>query len=360
MALLASACLGPTQVTLDIQKDPATKCEDLHEVSIVVAVEPLDAESRVEKDFVTATTQECDPATNKIGTLVVTPSDAHRAAIVVVVASGAKKASTQCKPNDYGDCIVARRRFSFSDHEQLRMPITLDIDCRGKPCDAYSTCRKGLCFDAETSASGGGTSTEPGATDDGGTNMDAAVTPDAVQPADDGGKDSGIDASQALAYCTTDNVLHCASGADGTDVACTTSCCETAAGSICGETCTASSRRCCTSADCGGDSCLRTSLAPGYCGSTTNDGGSDAGASTVYCDQSGNLVCGAAVCDGPTNSCCVSATTFCALAAHCDPGQTKKCCSSRDCPSIDGGAGGGCIIVAGQFPAGATPAGNCQ
>lgn len=163
-ATIAPGCQDPTQVTLDVRLASA-QCSEIHGTAITVGVQPADTEERVRSRFPTGQTTDCDAATKRIGTLVVTPSDADRAAIVVVAAYGARRDPTECQPPDYAGCIVARRRFSFSKHRRLTIPITIDPECANVPCDAFSTCRKGRCFDSETDPCEGGDcqGSEPGA-----------------------------------------------------------------------------------------------------------------------------------------------------------------------------------------------------
>ncbi len=89
---------------------------------------------------------------NEVGTLVVTP-DGERAAIVVVAGVGVP--SDTCVPPEYGpNCIVARRSFAFDDHHAATLPILLEFDCKGVPCNALSTCSGGVCITSEVDCSG--------------------------------------------------------------------------------------------------------------------------------------------------------------------------------------------------------------
>jgi hypothetical protein len=280
------ACQEPTQVTIDVRLATA-KCSEIHGTAINVGVFPSDTEEKVKSKFPNAQTTDCDDATGRIGTLVVTPSDEARASIIVITSYGNRRDPTECQPPMYTDCIVARRQFTFVAHRRLSLPITIDPTCVNVPCDAFSTCRKGFCFSSEAPAcEGGGDCLEPGETADGGTDPANAVdgsSPDVVTdgpgaPGDGG--DSGptvIDSGDGATSdgdsgpvaggisCDANGRIVCAplgSGCaiDGTKACCsstappTTMCVTTNAGS-----CPAShpdARWCCSDLDCGaGEKC---------------------------------------------------------------------------------------------------------
>lgn len=238
--MMTPGCQEPTQVTVDVRLVDA-RCDEIHGTAITVGVEPMDTEERIKSRFPTGQTSDCDPATRRIGTLVVTPSDEERAAIVVVAAYGARHDPTECQPPDYAGCIVARRRFSFSKHRRLTMPITIDPECANVPCDAFSTCRKGRCFDSEIAPCDGADceGSEPGSLKDGGVDLDAAVV-----------SDGGPVVNNASCEGT---LLHCG------DVPCPAPgrCCILQGSAVCdpsGNACPGA-QACCTSADCGGRGC---------------------------------------------------------------------------------------------------------
>ena len=131
-------------MTLELSLDRKARCQEIGSgTAITVGVEPTDTETRIATGFVTARTTQCDDDTGRIGTLVVTPGESGSRASVVVVAGYKGKDSATCMPPLYEGCIVARRRFAFSEHTRLRMPIVIDPDCAGVPCDAFSTCSNG-------------------------------------------------------------------------------------------------------------------------------------------------------------------------------------------------------------------------
>lgn len=188
------ACQEPTQVTVDVRLDTA-KCSEIHGTLINVGVFPEDTQDKVKQRYPNAQTTDCDEASARIGTLVVTPSDAERGSIIVITSYGPKHDPTECQPPLFTDCIVARRQFTFTKHRRLSLPITIDPTCVNVPCDAFSTCRKGACFPSEAEPCGAGERClEPGETAGGGTDLDAAVTPDAPGNDTGPGPDSGADA----------------------------------------------------------------------------------------------------------------------------------------------------------------------
>lgn len=174
----AEACLAPTQVTVVVETD--VPCGELKGVTLTVSDRPEGAET---KGFVTAETGECQ-AGGRVGTLVLTPSDSGRAAVVVV--AGVTRPARACNAaNGYEGCIVARRLVSFIDHTALVVPIRLEVDCLNVPCNAISTCSKGKCVSSETSCDGADCS-KFGVASDGGTSVveDAPTSNDATPPKD--------------------------------------------------------------------------------------------------------------------------------------------------------------------------------
>lgn len=231
------ACQEPTQVTLEVRIATAT-CAEINGTAINIGIRPADTEEKVRSKFPNAQTTDCDGATSRIGTLVVTPSEDDRASVIVVTSYGKRGDPTECQPPDYRDCIVARRQFTFTKHRRLSLPITIDPTCVNVPCDAFSTCRKGSCFSSEAeTCEGAGDCLEPGETANGGTDRDAAVDPD-----------TGASKPKPVAACDG-ATLRCG------DAPCEAGlkCCETASGAICQPACGV--QLCCSPGDCGGKTC---------------------------------------------------------------------------------------------------------
>lgn len=148
---LGQGCQDATQATLEIRMVKSELCPKSGGTGIAVGTDRDETEQRI-TTYVTAETRECDPSSGMIGSLVVTPGESGKAAIVVAVAFDATRArsSSECRPPAYAGCIVARRFLAFADHKNLRLPITIDPACLDVPCNATSTCRKGNCYDSRT------------------------------------------------------------------------------------------------------------------------------------------------------------------------------------------------------------------
>jgi hypothetical protein len=309
---LAPGCRDATQVTVEITLAKRATCAETNGTAITVGTDPVSTQQRVFDEFVTATTTSCTEATHQIGTLVVTPG-AGRASIIVVVAYDKTTVPSSCKPPLFKGCIVARRQFTFSDHQGLHLPITIDPDCKDVPCDAFSTCRTGKCFSTDVSCTED-SCPEPGALSDGGTNDDAAVvvdgstTTDGASPPVDGGTDGATDAPL----------------------------------------------------DAPGDGTLIADGPIGLDGPVVGGTGCNAGA----------LSCSGVPCGGQAQACCGLSS----IAALCNPGsptcgigQFRYCCTTNDCP-----AGHTCdLLIAGPLPPGPNvpplpppaplvPAGTCS
>ncbi len=284
---MAPGCRDATQMTLALSLTPRAQCTEVHGAAITVGTDPSATEARVREQYVTATTSACDPATRTIGTLVLTPGDSDSASVMVVVAYDQVTASS-CKPPAYQGCIVARRRFTFASHTHLTMPITIDPDCKDVPCDAFSTCRTGVCFDSNVACSGDACN-EPGATPDGGTSEAGVVVPDA-------GVDAPTDGDGAGDGAITDGATDGASDGAMTD---------------------------------------------GASDGASLDGATDSGTATDCVLPSDTLVCGGLACTGSAVSCCgtTSANATCNLAPCA--GTTRYCCRSTDCQN-----GKGCVRLA--------------
>jgi hypothetical protein len=266
-------CRGATQVTVEISLADRASCAEVHGTAITIGVDPADTEKRVASEFVNASTASCDPSSRSIGTLVVTPSVQGVASIVVVVAYADGVSPASCKPPLYTGCIVARRHFGFSTHQQLHMPITIDPDCRNVPCDAFSTCRTGKCFTSEATCEGN-SCVQPGDPGDGGTSdegvvPDGGIPDDSGEPGGDGSPvvDGGADAADDGASDAGTAATRCDPPGASATLTCGSQSCGGATNYCCGAneataTCRMSAcnagetRFCCQSADCGGNGCL--------------------------------------------------------------------------------------------------------
>jgi hypothetical protein len=258
-SIAVGSCRDPTQVTLAISIDPRLACSEISPgTAITVGVDPLQVEQNVDGKSVTTTTTQCDGASHSIGTLVVTPSDTQTGAVAIVV--GYAKNPVECRPPFFDGCIVARRRFVFIENTPLRIPVVIDPDCKGVPCDAFSTCSRGRCYPSLIECPDG-ICGKPGEQPDGApADEDAAVVPDAPQPPRDAGGDAPADAPPTDApqdtgvgstYCDMPgNDLYCSG------VLCNgpnNACCVTGGTAMCmvAVTCASGMRKCCKDVDCG-------------------------------------------------------------------------------------------------------------
>jgi hypothetical protein len=142
LIVVASSCREPTEVTLEITTQDL--CGKITGTAIYVSTDPQAVDKQVMSHSPEAFTRDCT-GTN-IGTLVLTPGTSS-GAIVVVAGYGTKDAK-DCYDDNYVNCIVARRSFSFVPHTRLHMPIELDLDCLNIPCDEGTTCNHGQCTSA--------------------------------------------------------------------------------------------------------------------------------------------------------------------------------------------------------------------
>lgn len=210
----------------------------------------------------------------------------------MVVAYDASIVPSSCRPPLYTGCIVARRQFSFSEYQQLHLPITIDPECKDVPCDAFSTCRTGKCFKSEVTCADG-RCLEPGDDGSGGTSDAGVVIPDAggdgAMPPVDAGSDSSADATT-----------------DGPDD-----------------------------------------------GGALGDGGIDLEAGpggAVGCNGTGLMCPAPTACGGTAQSCCGTGgdAPVCSPVGSCQAGSTRYCCRDADCT-----AGKFCIfVVSGPLPPG--------
>jgi hypothetical protein len=338
---LTPGCRDATQVTLEISLAPRAACAETNGTAITVGSATDVTERHVRDGAPTTTTSSCNDATREIGTLVVTPGEDGRASVIVVVSYDKAVPPSACMPPLFKGCIVARRQFAFADHKGLRMPITIDPSCKDVPCDAFSTCRTGTCFPAETPCAAG-TCTEPGDPGDGGTAeggtdaaLDGPATGDGGADAADGngevdGGDGGTLGGSNLITCNK-GALFCASSVCSSPGH---ACCESAAGTrtcIAGHQCTDVQKQyCCVAADCPADTvCLGATVKlAGECRPNVQ-----CNTNVLACPPTPGAT--PAVC-GPATAaaCCTTPTgTFCTPQPACVVGQPRYCCTDADCGS---------------------------
>jgi hypothetical protein len=107
--------------------------------------------TEIEGKAALTTTPECSSAgeLNRIGSIVVVPSDAKDGVFGVKLVAGVDRNADDCEAPAYEGCIVARRIMRFVPHTELFLPITLWQSCVGEPCEgAETTCARGQCITA--------------------------------------------------------------------------------------------------------------------------------------------------------------------------------------------------------------------
>jgi hypothetical protein len=240
----SEGCRTATQVELVVTYDGM--CTDLQEVAFIIGTDPGTAEGRIESNVFTTTTSHCEQGSpSRVGTLVVTPSDATGRASIIVLASFGQHVS-ECKPEKgYAGCIIARRAFAFVDHSALTLEIALERSCKDVPCDAVSTCKHASCVNSSVGCSGSGCS-EVGVSADGGTELVNApmspgeyvqAHPDAAPPtmpdastadAADGAPDAALEAAPGRCYpyapvtCSANGAAGGTTCSNSSDVCCQT------------------------------------------------------------------------------------------------------------------------------------------
>ncbi|HEY8078000.1 MAG TPA: hypothetical protein VIF62_27930 [Labilithrix sp.] len=350
---LVAACKTPTQVTVDVTL-VKSQCQQTNGTAIIAASDPASAEQRVDGGYPSAVTSSCadtpDQTKKEIGTLVLTPGDSDRGAVIVLVSFSKDHTAADCRPPLYTDCVVARRSFGFLDHQRLTLPIEIDYDCVNVPCDSTSTCRQGQCFSSQVDMTPGTDTFQPP-----GIEADGAVE-DVVVP-DAGGEGAPLnEAGMMVPYCNGSATpkLFCPDPATGNDVPCTLGNSQHCwAPSNGGPTCNTLPPTvpplCCSGNDCESGICNRPGADPGTCGVV--------GVMPPYCDGANALHCFGAgmsdvVCKGTSSFCCASQSNFCATGQSlmCTD-STKHCCASGDCLSgvcvRPGAAPGTCMAVQG-------------
>lgn len=191
LAVVVHGCKDPTQITVEVKTHVV--CADMRGVDVVAASDPRRAEERAAllttgPRFPSGSTTACTegPAPREVGTLVITPNG-DSGAVVVIAAFGQTNVKDCVAPQLPARCIIARRRFSFVENRRISMPIVLDPDCAGVPCNENSTCVGKKCVDSAVDCTGA-ECTQPGVAADGGIIEVDAFSPlvDGAPPDDDG------------------------------------------------------------------------------------------------------------------------------------------------------------------------------
>jgi hypothetical protein len=176
LALVLASCRSPTKVVLDLRTN--LPCSSVKGTTVGAAADPLSAEASTPAAGSTACA-----AGGELGTLVVVPRTGDSTRVAVRAILGVTVVPSACKPPEYAGCVVERRSIAFVSHEELDIPIALDAECVGVPCDATTTCVKGRCVSADVSCDADNTCRVEGDTPPG--------TPPNVPPPIDGSADGG-------------------------------------------------------------------------------------------------------------------------------------------------------------------------
>ncbi len=170
-----ASCREPTQMVVSFKTNA---CGDAPDLGIVTAPSLQEAQRRVAGGELTTTQTAC-VAPSMLGTLTLTPGGESGGTVVAVLALRGKRPEDCLRDPSVAGCITSRRRFAFLAHTPLAIEISLDLDCEGKACDAFTTCSRGSCVDARVECESNGTCSEPGHSLDGGLLPDAPPLPEA-------------------------------------------------------------------------------------------------------------------------------------------------------------------------------------
>jgi outer membrane protein assembly factor BamB len=147
MAGTCTACRAPTEITLELTTD--VPCASLSDVAITVGA----SATEVEGSASTVVTSQCDPATGRIGSLVLVPSggtdDAVAIRVTARVLQAGDPATGPCVAPYGPSCIVARRWLRYLPHTPVTLPVPLARSCAGLPCAPDETCDRGVCRSTE-------------------------------------------------------------------------------------------------------------------------------------------------------------------------------------------------------------------
>lgn len=142
VALLLLSCRSPTQITFEVTTD--ITCAEHKGTELTVG--PL---SEIDSRPSSSSRMECDPATGRIGTVVVVPSGDDDQDVATRFVLGIGKSPQRCIDDGFkGGCIVARRALRFIPHEPLTVAVPMRNECRDVVCPTGQTCVRGACVGA--------------------------------------------------------------------------------------------------------------------------------------------------------------------------------------------------------------------
>ena len=195
----AAGCRTATQITVEATTD--MHCVDHGGTTVTIgSLDTIASRSAAAAAFT------CDDTTHRIGSVVVVPSGANDAEVLIKVVSGVGVDPESCDaPDNAKRCIVAKRLLRFLPHESLTVDVSMRLDCRGVPCGDTETCVHGACVPAripDSNACIGSVGCDDGVLGgaDGGTDassdatIDATLSDAAIDSAPDSAIDAGVDA----------------------------------------------------------------------------------------------------------------------------------------------------------------------
>ncbi|HEU4538239.1 MAG TPA: hypothetical protein VFS00_29155, partial [Polyangiaceae bacterium] len=131
-----SSCREATQVKVDVWTD--LPCEETHGTALFVGR----AGDDLERKPPARVSLRCDPASKRLGGLVLVPTgDERDAELAFNLVTAVKVPSVdQCLAPAYEGCIVARRVLRYVPHTTLFLDVPMSANCVSVECDAKSTC----------------------------------------------------------------------------------------------------------------------------------------------------------------------------------------------------------------------------
>lgn len=128
-----SACLDPTQITLNVKTD--VPCASSKGVAFTGG-----KPGAVERAPSSTVTMDCNAG--DIGTLVATPTDDKDVAAAFLVVQGVDRPVAECAAAGFKGCIVQRRILRYLSHTPLTLPIQMHLVCKDQACGEFETCNR--------------------------------------------------------------------------------------------------------------------------------------------------------------------------------------------------------------------------
>jgi formylglycine-generating enzyme len=177
MAMALPMCASPTALTVTVYSE--ISCEK----KPVVGLSTAETNSQLRSKALATTSGACS-ADGKVGSVVLYPIDRTDGPVAVQIVSrpDGEDPATCTEQNNYRGCIVARRELRFTPNKNVELRVDLRLSCLDRPCDASSTCSRGVCVNAKVECA-----SSP-------CNEDALPSPPGDAGVDAGSQDAGTDA----------------------------------------------------------------------------------------------------------------------------------------------------------------------